>query len=513
MAGKGRLLVLAFVLAAMLFGVAQFHQVYAQTLTIVQGTDIESLDVHVVTSSPSYAVLDHIFETLFELSPEGEIIYRLATGFEVGPDGRTYTIKLREGIRFSDGTPFNAEAVKANLLRLQDPATQAAFANLISPIREINVLDEYTVQLRSDEPFGPIQVHLAHPGIGMISPAVLARGKDYVAANPVGTGPFVLEEWRQGEQVVLRKRDDYWGEPAKLDRIVFRQIVDDGARLLELEAGTADVAIRIPPTEWQRIDANPNMKVDRTPGLRTIYMYFNTQKPPFDDVRVRQAFNYAVNNEAIVNALLAGAGRASDAPMAPPVFGYSPQTPYRYNPSLARQMLQEAGFDFSRTYVIHHPTGRYNQDALIAAAVQQNLRAIGVQTELVTMEWTTYLDFVRRPVNENEVEIGLLGWGVATMDADYALVEMFHSAQWPAAGFNLGFYKNPAVDAALDAGRFNADPNARLAAYAEAQRLIWEDAPWIFLHSELQLTGLRSNVEGFVVHPTERYLAHEAEKR
>src|SRR5690606_2745989 len=134
MAGKGRLLVLAFVLAAMLFGVAQFHQVYAQTLTIVQGTDIESLDVHVVTSSPSYAVLDHIFETLFELSPEGEIIYRLATGFEVGPDGRTYTIKLREGIRFSDGTPFNAEAVKANLLRLQDPATQAAFANLISPI-------------------------------------------------------------------------------------------------------------------------------------------------------------------------------------------------------------------------------------------------------------------------------------------------------------------------------------------------------------------------------------------
>lgn len=512
MVAKGRLFALAFVLAALLFSVGHVGLVHAQTLTIVQGTDIESQDVHVVTSSPSYAVLDHIYETLFELSPEADIIYRLATGFEVGPDGRTYTIPLRQGVTFSDGTPFDAHAVKANLERLQDPATGAAYSNLISPITEINVLDDYTIQLRSEEPFGPVQVHLAHSGLAMISPAAIARGKDYVAANPIGTGPFVMEEWRQGEQIVIRKRDDYWGEPAKLDRIVFRQIVDDGARLVELEAGTADVAIRVPPTEWRRVEANPNLKIDRTPGLRTIYMYFNTQKAPFDDVRVRKAFNHAVNNEAIVSALLAGAGRPSDAPMAPAVFGYSAQTPYEWNPTLARQMLEEAGFDFSQRIVIHHPTGRYPQDALIAAAVQQNLQAIGVQSELVTMEWTTYLDFVRKPVEENEVQIGLLGWGVATMDADYALVEMFYSGQWPARGFNLGFYSNPAVDAALDAGRNTADAEARLAAYAEAQRLIWDDAPWIFLHSELQLTGLRNNVEGFVVHPTERYLAHQAEK-
>lgn len=508
---RPRLLVL--VAAALLVVGLAGGIVNAQTLTIVQGTDIESQDVHVVTSSPSYAVLDHIFETLYELSPEADIIYKLATGFEVGPDGRTYTIPLRQGVTFSDGTPFNAEAVKANLERIQDKATGASYSNLISPITEITVLDEYTIQLRSEEPFGPLLVHLAHSGLAMISPAAIAQGKDYVAANPVGTGPFVMEEWRQGEQITIRKRDDYWGEPAKVDRVVFRQIVDDGARLLELEAGTADIAIRVPSTEWQRVAANPNLKVDRTPGLRTIYLYFNVQKPPFDDVRVRQAFNHAVNNEAIVTALLAGAGRPSDAPMAPAVFGYSAQTPYGWNPTKARQMLEEAGFDFDQRIVIHHPTGRYPSDALIAAAVQQNLQAIGVQVELRTMEWTTYLDFVRKPVEENEVQIGLLGWGVATMDADYALVEMFHSGQWPAAGFNLGFYHNPAVDAALDRGRNTADTDERLAAYAEAQKLIWEDAPWIFLHSELQLTGLRNNIEGFVVHPTERYLAHQAEKK
>src|SRR5690625_597892 len=200
---------LAVVLLTLLFGSFSIaHPAHAQTLTIVQGTDIESQDVHVVTSSPSYAVLDHIYETLFELSPEADIVYKLATGFEVGADGRTYTIALREGVTFSDGTPFNAAAVKANLERIQDPASQAAYANLISPITEITVLDDYTIQLRSEEPFGPLQVHLAHSGMGMISPAVLAQGNEYVAANPVGTGPFWMEEWRQGEQIVIRKRDD-----------------------------------------------------------------------------------------------------------------------------------------------------------------------------------------------------------------------------------------------------------------------------------------------------------------
>lgn len=511
---SGRSLALLF-FATLLFGLVAMGgaSVHAQTLTIVQGTDIESQDVHVVTSSPSYAVLDHIFETLFELSPEAEIVNKLATSFEVGADGRTYTMTLREGVTFSDGTPFNADAVKANLERIQDPASQAAYANLISPINEINVIDDYTIELRSDEPFGPVQVHLAHSGLAMISPTVLAQGNDHVAANPVGTGPFVMEQWRQGEEVIIKKRDDYWGEPAKLDRVVFRQIVDDGARLVELEAGTADIAIRVPSTEVSRVELNPNLTLDRTPGLRTIYLYFNTQNAPFDNVQVRQAFNYAVNNEAIVGSLLAGAGRASDAPMAPAVFGYAEQTPYTYDPAKARQMLEDAGFDFNQTITIHHPTGRYPADALIAAAVQQNLQAIGVNVELTTLEWTTYLDVVRTPVDQNDVQIGLLGWGVATMDADYALVEMFYSGQWPAAGFNLGFYENPAVDAALDLGRNTADVDTRLAAYAEAQALIWEDAPWIFLHSELQLTGLRTNIEGFVVHPTERYLAHETEKK
>lgn len=484
-----------------------------KSLVIVQGTDIEGLDIHRVTASPSYAVLDHIIETLFKITPEGDVVEGLATGFEVGPEGNTYTITLREGISFSDGEPFNAEAVKANLERIQDPESEAAYATLIEPIYEINVVDEYTVELKSEHPFGPIQLHLAHPGISMMSPKVLAEGNDYIAANPVGTGPFLLDEWKQGEQVVLRRNDGYWAGLPPLNEIVFRVVLDDGARLIELEAGTADVAIRVPPSEASRVENNADLVLDETPGLRTIYVYFNTTMPPFDDARVRQAFNYAVDNEAIAEDLLLGAARASDAPMAPPVFGYSAQTPYARDLDKARQLLEEANFDFDQTIVFHHPTGRYVQDARIAEAIRAHLAEVGVKVELETFEWGAYIDYVTRPVEENEVHLGFLGWGVATVDADYALYEMFHSSQWPGAGFNLGFYKNDEVDRLLTLGRSTADADERLAAYAEAQKIIWEDSPWVWLHSEVQLTGLRGSVTGFEVHPTERYIANWADKQ
>ena len=483
----------------------------ANVLTIVQGTDIESLDVHRVTSSPSYAVLDHIFDTLFQITPEGEIVGSLATSFEVGPDGRTYRITLRQGVSFTDGTPFNAAAVKANLERVLSHDSRAAFASLIQPITEIRIVDDYTVELVSDEPFGPILTHLTHSGLGMISPAVLEKGNDYIAANPVGTGPFVLREWRQGERVVLVKNENYWGERGNLDEIVFRFVPDAGARLVELEAGTADIALNVPPSEADRLRFNPDINLDVTTGLRSIYIYFNVTKPPFDDARVRQAFNYAVDNEAIVQALLLGAARPADSAMAPAVFGYAAQTPYKRDLAKARALLQEAGFDFSQEIVLHHPTGRYQQDALIADAVRANLRELGVNVRLETLEWTTYLNLVRKPVDQNTVQMALLGWGVATMDSDYALYELFYSGNW-APSFNLGFYKNDEVDRLLVAGRTTADAERRKEIYAEAQRLIWEDAPFIFLHSESMLTGIRKNVTGFVVHPLERYLAHKASK-
>lgn len=482
-----------------------------KVLTIATGTDIENLDVHLVTSSPSFSVLEHIFESLFAMKPDGSIEPLLAESFSVEPDGRTYTIRLKQGISFTDGAPFDANAVKANFERVLNPESKAAYRNLINTVTDIRVVGAHTVQLVTENPFGPMLTHLTHPGLSIISPAVLAQGADALARNPVGTGPFVLKEWKQGEAVILARNADYWGEKARLDEVVFKVVQEDGARLVEVEAGTSDVAVRVPPSEAQRLRANPNIVIDTTPGLRTIFVYFNVTKPPFDDPRVRQAFNFAVDKESIVRDLLLGAARPSDAPIAPPVFGYSAQTPYRRDVARARQLLQDAGYGDGLRVVFYHPTGRYVQDARIADAIRAQLAEVGVTAELRTLEWGQYLEFIRKPLADNEVQMAFLGWGTVTGDADYGLHALFHSSQW-APSFNLGFYKNEQVDALLDEARNVADANRRLALYTQAQRLLWEDAPWLFLHSEVQLTAVRGNVKGFVVHPTERIIARWADK-
>jgi peptide/nickel transport system substrate-binding protein len=483
-----------------------------KTLTIATGTDVENMNIHLVTSSPSYTVLEHIHETLFEMSTEGELQPLLAESIEPGDEPQTFIIKLRQGISFTDGTPFDATAVKANLDYVLDAENAAPFRFLINRIEEVVVVDDYTVQINLSSDFAPLAAHLSHGALAMVSPAALDQGADFLASNAIGTGPYVLSNWARDEAVTLQRNPDYWGEPANIDTVVFKVVKEDGARLIEVEAGTADIAVRVPPAEAERLAANPNINIEVTPGLRTIYIFFNVTQEPFDDVRVRQAVNYAVDVESIVRDLFENAALESRAPFAPPIFGYAAQTPYSRDPVKARELLDEAGLPEGSTVVLYHPTGRYIQDALVADAVRSQLREVGLNVELRTLEWPQYVPFVRAEAPDNEVQFAMLGWGTPTMDADYALYALFHSSEIP-PGFNGAFYQNPEVDALLDAARTNPDPAAREAAYAEAIEIIWNDAPWLFLYSEVQLTAIRTNVEGFVVHPNERMIATGADKR
>jgi ABC-type transport system substrate-binding protein len=485
----------------------------SSTLVIASGTDIENTNIHVVTSSPSFSVLEHIYEPLFSMSEAGVLEPLLAESIEATGD-TTYLITLKQGISFSDGTPFNAEAVKANLDYVLNTDNAAPFRFLLvvgGQPAEVEVVDEYTVEITTSVPFAPVPAHLSHGALAMISPAALEEGGDFLATNAIGTGPYVLETWDRAEQVVLTRNADYWGEAPELETLVFRVVPEAGARLVEVEAGTVDVAVRVPPADIPRLEANPDITVEITPGLRTIYIFFNTTAAPFDDVRVRQAVNYAVDKQAIVESLFEGAARVSDAPFAPAIFGYSAQTPYEYNPERARELLDEAGIEEGATLVLYHPTERYPQDALVADAVRSQLAEIGLNVELRTLEWTQYVPHVRRPLEETDIQFAMLGWGVPTMDADYALFALFHSSEFP-PGFNGAFYSNPAVDALLEEGRSTLDTAERQAAYDEAISTIWEDAPWLFLYSEIQVTAIRNNVSGFVVHPDESLIATGASK-
>jgi peptide/nickel transport system substrate-binding protein len=482
-----------------------------KVLVIATGTDIENMNPHAVTSSPSFSVLSHVYETLFYMNPEGELEPLLAESIEPGEDENTFILTLREGINFSDGTPFNAEAVRQNLEYVLDPENASAFAFLINRIEEMNVVDDTTLELVLTGPFAPLPAHLSHDSLAIVAPSALEQGADFLASNAIGTGPFVVQSWERDQAVTLTRNDDYWGDAPALDGVVFRVVKEDGARLVEVEAGTADIAVRVPPAEVSRLQANPDLEIRTTPGLRTIYVFFNITQEPFDDVRVRQAVNYGVDVESIVNSLFDGVARVSDAPMAPPIFGYSAQPPYARDVDRARELLAEAGVAEGATVTLYHPTGRYIQDALVADAIRSQLSDIGLNVELRTLEWPQYVPFVRAEEDENEVQFAMLGWSTPTMDADYALFALFHSSEVP-PGFNGAFYRSEEVDAMLDEARSTVDLDVRQQLYDEAIAQIWEDAPWLFLYSEVQVTAIRDNVEGFIVHPNERLIATGADK-
>ncbi|RIH85415.1 Glutathione-binding protein GsiB [Meiothermus luteus] len=487
-----------------------------RTLIIAQGTDPTTLDAPLATDSPSATVVNHVVETLFEYTPDGKIQPLLVERYSFSSDRKTLTLYLRKGIKFHDGTDFNAEAVKFNLERLISQELASAFAFLLrGRVTAFEVVDSHTLRLRMPEPFAPVLAHLTHSSTGIQSPTAIRRLGVGYRDNPVGTGPYKFDRWQKGQFVELVRNEDYWGRKPAIERLRFLAVPEAATRMALVETGQAHVAVRVPPQDVQRLNARPEIEVVTTPSVRTIFFYFNQSKKPFDDIRVRKAINHAINKEEIVKFVLGGFGRVSDAPISPGIFGYTKVGSYEYNPNLARQLLAQAGYTAQNPLriTIHSPNGRYLQDIRVTEAVQSQLRAVGVQAQIQTLEWGAYLAATNQPRERNEIQMAMLGWGTVTGDADYGLYGLFHSSQQAPNGFNRGFYANPRLDRVLEQARVATNPQARQQLYRTAMQIIYNDVPWVFLHSEQQVTAIRREVQGFVVHPTERLIASGASFR
>jgi peptide/nickel transport system substrate-binding protein len=239
-------------------------------------------------------------------------------------------------------------------------------------------------------------------------------------------------------------------------------------------------------------------------------MGFNCLKEPFTDNRIRQALNYAVNKEAIVEHVLGGAGRVSDAPISPVIFGYAPIKTYEYSIEKAKALLREAGFPEGFETTLHFSSGRYYGDVAVASAVAADLLKVGVKAEIKRMQWDTYIPFIFKEREVAEHILYLLGWSTVTGDADYGLYTLFHSGEWPRKGMNVSFFKNEKADQLLNAARDTASSGERKKLYKEAMTLIVDEAPWIFLYSEIEMTGVRANVKDIMVQPTERVIVKQA---
>jgi peptide/nickel transport system substrate-binding protein len=475
-----------------------------KVLTIAVPTEPTQIDPINFSESIAHSLILHTHNGLFKFDSDLNPVPDLAESAEVAADGVTWTIKLKQGIKFHDGTPFTADAVKyvVDWVLSDNPPIRAAYAGR-NDLDSATVIDDYTVQIKTKKPLGAFLQMLASPAWYINSPAAYEKYGDQASLHPVGTGPYKFVEWNPGEDIVLERNTDYFGQQPYYDKLIWRFVLEPTTRVTLLETGEVDVVVNVPASEMSRLEDNANLVVEPVMLGRMIYIAIHCQRPYLDDVRVRQALNYAVDKEAIVKGILQGLGRVADSPIPSLTWGYSPVGEYPYDPDKARQLLADAGVPEDFTIKLWVPEGRYFQDKEVGEAVANYLGEVGLNVDFQVFEWGAYLSSIRKPIEEAEHDLYLLGWSSDTLDADHALSGVLDSAQWPLAGANRGFYKNETVDAMLEEARTSVDPAQRMAMYADISKMIWDDAPWIFLHEMETVIAYRKGITGIWMQPAE----------
>ncbi len=502
-------------LVAMVFslhGTPAGAQAVPRQLRIAVGIDADTLDPASQTTTTVINMIDYMYEPLVDaeyVDRPGEIKPRLATRWQISRDGLTYTFTLRSGVTFHDGTPMNAAAVKFSLERLLDPRLRVPNRHLVSAVKSVEVVNDLTVRITLSQP-SPIFLPNIGGALGaIISPTAVQRAGDRFAVAPAGagTGPYMFKEWRRGDSILLERNPRYWGTRQPFEEVLFRVVPDAGTRLTQLLAGDVHMSMLPPAPDVRNLRRNDRVRVVEAATDRTVFLVLNTQWGPFKDVRVRQAMNYAINKKAILASVLFDLGTVAVSPCPPMMFGGAPQAQdgWPYNPIRAKQLLAEAGYADGFEVNLFSPTGRYIQDFQFAQAIAAQLRNVGVRANVSTMDWPSYVGMILTPPDRTRVQSIVLGWAWPVLDCDGALYGQFHSTSHPPTGLGPAFYKNERVDVLLDQGRREIDPEKRKAIYREAQQLIWNDAPWVFLWTQKWYVATVRNLEGVRILPIEKW--------
>lgn len=473
-------------------------------LTVALSVEILSLDTHRATGTPAEVIRKHIFEGLVRADEQNQISPLLATEWVVSEDEKTWTFTLREDVLFHDGTPFNAEAVKVNLERLLNPDSGSERSGQYAFIDTVEVVDEFTVAITTKEPFGAFLANMAFGGGSFMSPTALDEYGADIGSYPIGTGPYIFQEQVGGESVTLVRNENYWGEQPYFDKIEFIVVKEDSTRVNLLQTGQVDFIANLPAQNIPLIDAEDGLAVVTRPSTRVSHIGINVTKDPFQDVRIRQALNYAIDREGLVEGLLSGIGLPATSVVSPMTWGYADVSPYTYDPDKARELLAEAGYPDGFKTKMWTPSGRYFMDKQTAEAVQAMFADIGVEAELQVLDWGAYLAELRKtPEEGNDVDLYLLGWESSTGEAGYLLERVFESQSIPPNGWNTMFYESDELDALIDQAQSTTDQEARAQILGQAQEIAVNDAAWVLLYVAQQVFAQRSDLEGVQIFPNE----------
>lgn len=452
-------------------------------ITVALEAEATSLDPWNSTDGNTLHILSTMFEGLLTLDADGEVLPVLATDYKLSEDATSLTFHLRKGVLFHDSTPFDAQVVKNNLDYVRNKEHGMARASFFGFIKEITVVDPYTVTVTANEPDSAMVAYMAHPSATFKSQKELQKKLDdpkyNLDRNPVGTGPYQFEEWKNGQYVKVTVFGNYWNneKTAKLSSIFFKPVTEASTRVNMLKAGEVDIVTSLPTLDARSMGKDPTVDVYSGPSLNMLYVGMNTKLDKYQDKKVRQAMNYAINKEQLINQVADGFGTVADSPLSPLVKGYAKQQGYDYDVDKAKVLLKEAGYPNGFTATLW--TRNSTEFVAIAENIKIQLQNVGIKVDVQAYESGTL--FEKLDAGEG-TDLYIGRWGTGTAEADWGLRPNFASDRVPPNYNNSGFYMNKQVDQLLNDALKATDSHVAHQKYDEAQKVIMDEAPWIFLY-------------------------------
>lgn len=457
----------------------------ARTFRMGLAAEPNTFDPHLTVGRNSQILLANVFDGLTARDSNTNIVPGLATEWGYLGDGASWQFKLRSGVTFHNGDPFDAESVKFTVERAINPDTKSTISEL-SNIVGAEITDATSVTIRAKQPDILMPNRLGELFGGMLSPThTRAMDAATIATKPNGTGPFMLTEWVKNERMVLDANPNYWRGPASVSQIVVRPILEDAARIAAIQTGEVDYVSNVPYERIAELSADPNLVVKTVPTPRVFFVGIDPRVTPLNDVRVRQALNYAVDVDAIISALYMGYATRLATAVGSASFGYDPSvTPYPYDPAKARELLAEAGYPNGFSIEFDSFTGSIADHSRPAEAIAEYLRQVGIDVNLNVFEFGA---FGPRRVANQVSPLHIYSLGDPYFEPVWALKWMQQQ--------NLGlFYRNPEIYALLDQAEATFEPSARAPIYSRVQQMLKDDAGFIFLFSNYAAFAMNKKV-------------------